>query len=417
MKPTKHQQKKLEEMYKWADSNKPFFVLSGSAGTGKTFITRTFLSNYNKEVMLTATTHKAVGVLAEASGSEQCRTIHSALAIKPQFRQGKTFLKQDAVRARVNLRGNRIVVVDESSMIDRELMKFIKEDAANNNRKYLFIGDHCQIPPVNEEESPVFEFLDNEPLSEIIRQGEGSPIITLATQIRDIIETGKTEHPLQMEASSATGSIKSLSSEEFLKAIYETDFMLEGNDDKVIAWTNSSVKQYNSMVCDSYNVKEDFVEGLQVVFNEAYIVDDEIIANNGDEGVVTSCEYNIGKNGLPYYRIGISDHIGTFKVIPNEYHENYKTFFYNLKQEAIKNPKKWVDYYKSMEEYSDIRPRFASSVHKAQGSTFNNVFVDLVDIQKCRYDRTRQRLFYTAITRAKHNVYIRIPKNKNKMSF
>ena len=97
-----------------------------------------------------------------------------------------------------------------------------------------------------------------------------------------------------------------------------------------------------------------------------------------------------------------------FKVIPNSHIDEYDQYFDTLRLKAKANPKLWIDFYKTKEEFSDIRPRFASSAHKSQGSTYRDVYIDLVDIQRCKDDLTRYRLTYTAITRAKRNVYIRI---------
>lgn len=409
MNPTVHQQTKLDEMTDWTDSIRPFYILSGSAGTGKTFITRRFLEDYNGPILMTATTHKAVGVLSAAAGVEG-RTIHSALGLtplKPQLcKPGKT-LKQDERRMRKNMRGYRIVVVDEGSQLSTEMIDYIKRDCAENNRKYLIIADHCQIPPINEPMSPVFDLTDSSPLTEIIRQAEGSPIITLATQIRGLID-GETNVKLTMNADSEMGSVKTLRTDEFLEAVHANHFMEDDNNDRVISWTNEAVKYYNSMICSSYGITEDFVPDLHVVFNEALIKDDQIIAYNGQEGNVTTVEHMTSKDGLPYYRIGITTAEGLFKVIPNAYRGQWDNYFQQLKAAAIKRPAKWQDYYNTLEEYADIRPRFASSCHKAQGSTYENVYIDLIDMQKCRDDMTRFRLIYTAITRATNNVYIRV---------
>ena len=53
--------------------------------------------------------------------------------------------------------------------------------------------------------------------------------------------------------------------------------------------------------------------------------------------------------------------------------------------------------------------KFASTVHKAQGSEFDAVFVDVNDIKKSilpNYYDTYARLMYVALSRAKKSVYI-----------
>jgi len=54
---------------------------------------------------------------------------------------------------------------------------------------------------------------------------------------------------------------------------------------------------------------------------------------------------------------------------------------------------------------ADLRPGYAMTIHKSQGSTYKNVFIDVPDILKCRSTELRNRLFYVAISRAQENVY------------
>ena len=71
-----------------------------------------------------------------------------------------------------------------------------------------------------------------------------------------------------------------------------------------------------------------------------------------------------------------------------------------------KSKKDWQAYYKIKNSLADLRPPFAGTTHKAQGGTFPAVFIDKVNINKCRDPITRARLFYVALTRASKNVYI-----------
>ena len=78
------------------------------------------------------------------------------------------------------------------------------------------------------------------------------------------------------------------------------------------------------------------------------------------------------------------------------------------KTTAIKSKSKkgWQEYYKIKNSLADLRPPFAGTTHKAQGGTFPAVFIDKININKCRDSATRARLFYVALTRASKNVYI-----------
>jgi ATP-dependent exoDNAse (exonuclease V) alpha subunit len=79
-----------------------------------------------------------------------------------------------------------------------------------------------------------------------------------------------------------------------------------------------------------------------------------------------------------------------------------------FKEIAIQNNNKadWARYYEIKNSIADLRPPFAGTTHKAQGGTFPAVFIDQLNIRKCRDEYLRARLIYVALTRASKNVYI-----------
>ena len=78
------------------------------------------------------------------------------------------------------------------------------------------------------------------------------------------------------------------------------------------------------------------------------------------------------------------------------------------KATAIKSKTKpnWEKFYNLKNSLADLRPPFAGTTHKAQGGTFPAVFIDRLNINKCRDSATKARLLYVALTRASKNVYI-----------
>ena len=55
--------------------------------------------------------------------------------------------------------------------------------------------------------------------------------------------------------------------------------------------------------------------------------------------------------------------------------------------------------------FDDVTYAYALTVHKAQGSGFNHVFLDTEDMQYCS---ELQKMLYTALTRTKIKVFIPI---------
>ena len=101
---------------------------------------------------------------------------------------------------------------------------------------------------------------------------------------------------------------------------------------------------------------------------------------------------------------------GIFKafLVPFKYTENLKSLAKIAKDE--KNPterkKKWREYFNFKNNVLDIRDIYASTVHSAQGSTYNNVYIDLKDLFICTKKEELARLLYVAVSRAKNNIYL-----------
>jgi ATP-dependent exoDNAse (exonuclease V) alpha subunit len=53
----------------------------------------------------------------------------------------------------------------------------------------------------------------------------------------------------------------------------------------------------------------------------------------------------------------------------------------------------------------DLRAAYAQTINKSQGSTYDQVFIDLDDVSKCRNPNQLARMLYVAVSRARTRVY------------
>jgi hypothetical protein len=139
-------------------SNKyPFFFITGSGGTGKSYITRLiidWIKSQNKTYLLTAPT----GVAAQNVGGF---TIHSALRIL-QSGSGYQSLAFHDLEFKRKLQSIQILIIEEVSMVSSSLFNFISNlfarihnsDIAFGGISVIAVGDLAQLPPVRGE--PVF---------------------------------------------------------------------------------------------------------------------------------------------------------------------------------------------------------------------------------------------------------------------
>jgi tRNA(Met) C34 N-acetyltransferase TmcA len=108
-----------------------FYLLTGHAGSGKTYLMQRLTKNMlakRRRIVLSAPTHKAVAVLArklvEANVRDvPCRTIHSILSLTPKPRTDRLVFERERDAEPVTA---DVVVVDECSMVSEDLYRHIK---------------------------------------------------------------------------------------------------------------------------------------------------------------------------------------------------------------------------------------------------------------------------------------------------
>ena len=142
-------------------ANAPLCVVTGGPGTGKTTCLKRLVRHLEhtfRTCILLAPTGKAARRMSEATGCK-ARTIHRALAeaqVKKHGQFSGNILDYD-IRFDIDM-----IIVDEASMIDIELMAALLVAVDPARTRIVFVGDHDQLPPV----------------------GPGSPF-------KDMIESGK----------------------------------------------------------------------------------------------------------------------------------------------------------------------------------------------------------------------------------
>ncbi len=235
---TETQQIALDRMNAFVHSDdKRVFILKGYAGTGKTTLVKALISRMNKDRIpysLLASTGRAAKVLTDATrmsgGAEDysasATTIHSLIYSFSNINQDlDLFAQQDtppslsgvkllfSLKTRdVNLDFKMTYIIDEASMIsDTDASRGSQAQYGTEGRllkdllsydprgRFIFIGDPCQLPPVNQLFSPAlsvkyfsdaFQIAAEEfELTEIVRQASDNDIPVSASRIRRLYFT------------------------------------------------------------------------------------------------------------------------------------------------------------------------------------------------------------------------------------
>ena len=128
------------------DPNPPTLAvgLCGAGGTGKTFLVKYILelSGYaNSVIGLAAPTHKAVRVLAQATG-RKVNTIQSDLGLRLNVDVDNFDINNPPFDplAEKKIQGYKLYVVDEASMIGRNLKILIERECKKHECKIIYMG-------------------------------------------------------------------------------------------------------------------------------------------------------------------------------------------------------------------------------------------------------------------------------------
>ncbi|MBF0453393.1 MAG: AAA family ATPase [Magnetococcales bacterium] len=413
----------MEAFFEPLMGGKPFFLLSGYAGTGKTYTITEFVKGLDKEVqvILTAPTNKAVRVLdrmAEKAGLQvDTATIHSLLGLVLSYEKDKQVLKK---KRAATISKYDLVIVDECSMIGDELWRTIEAVLVDLSTQVIFVGDPLQLPPVNESDSPTFSLPDRAELTQIIRQEEGNPIIELSAAIRNIMETGG-RLPVRRflsEPGSKSGLFL-MPGRRFEKwfpgAFKQERYRLDRDAFRVVAWTNKGVNHYNDQI-RSFLVErsgsQPFLPAERAVTADAVHIrvgksKTKLVLNTDSEGEVLRCEKTIHpwhEEPLPVWEVLFRpfDSAGTVTLyLPDPGQERgIRDRLSRLAQEAKAGKIPWWDFWNLRNSLADLRPCHAITVHRSQGSTFSNVFVDSENILANPNRQEALQCLYVAVTRA-----------------
>ncbi|CAM0117922.1 ATP-dependent RecD-like DNA helicase [Rhabdochlamydiaceae symbiont of Dictyostelium giganteum] len=114
-------------------------IIEGGPGTGKTYLTSELVKSFGEgaSILLTAPTGKAAARLKENNPAHISGTLHSLLGVRASQ---NLFIKKSFLEA-------DLIVVDESSMLDAKMMRFLLKSLPNHQR-IVFLGDGNQLPPV-----------------------------------------------------------------------------------------------------------------------------------------------------------------------------------------------------------------------------------------------------------------------------
>lgn len=429
--PTTEQAQFLFEIEEFMDSSDDFFILRGSAGTGKTSVAKAvvdYLTDRQIPCFLSAPTTRAARIIGSKTGRE-ARTMHSRIYRIEPLEDGRvqTTLKENDDTMPT------LYIVDECSMVSdivtdedkfiatrgmlHNFIHFVK--SGHRQSKVLFLGDVYQLPPIGYERGQMPPALSERylrktfgltgrvlELTDVKRQAEGSSILRSATSLRDAMRFGRSWRIESKEFWGYKGAV-----DAYLRA-----FDPRRLDSVVyIACAHSTLNKFNAAMRERLNRTDTLAVGDVVVFYQNFVGTD-YTAHNGDFGTVVELASGSERFGGLHFQqvmVEVTDERGRAQRVagkvclefvradrPELMYEQEKT----LLAEVMRTDKAYRESTQKIRSNNPylgamrLRYGYGITCHKAQGSEFDTVLLNTWP------GDSNLNYLYTAVTRAREQL-------------
>lgn len=444
--PTECQQRLFETVADFAVQygECDILLVRGYAGTGKTSAIAAFvrtLKELNYKYVLLSPTGRSAKVLSGFTG-EKASTIHKHIYRQKSLAGGLGEFQLDINKAK-----DTFFIVDEASLISSAsavmqdsifgsgdlLSDFISFVRSGVDNKMVIIGDKGQLPPVGMEKSPAldevymsqFGKVMTADLSTVVRQAEGSGILTNATIVRSLLERECPGVPkLRLEGFS---DVERITGGDLIETISDAVGHYGLDNIVVLCRSNKRANRYNAGIRSTVLYREERLtrgDKLMVVKNCYQFLEDvpelDFIAN-GDVAELRKISRYEERYGLNFAEAQLSfpdynDVEITAKIIldtleseaPALTAEQSKALFDGVNEDYADEKNSRKRYKKVREDiyYNALQIKYATAItcHKSQGGQWDCVFIDNPFWQEPTLDDLKW--LYTAITRGVKKVYL-----------
>ncbi len=447
--PTLKQDIVLQQLSDFVFSNvsNELYVLKGFAGTGKTTIIGTIVSNLwevKKSAVLMAPTGRAAKVISNYSGKEAF-TIHKKIYFPRKEKSGAVkFVLQP------NKHKKTIFIVDEASMIPDtpgesklfengslldDLIQFVY---SGHQCKLLLIGDTAQLPPVKLDLSPALnenllglhynKEVTKMELDEVVRQQQDSGILSNATILREAL-TDSFYESFKFNLHGFKDIVRLVDGYEIMDAINDAYISLGNEETAIIVRSNKRANLYNEQIRSRILFNEhELTTGdyVMVVKNNYFWIKPTSEAGfiaNGDIVEVLEIFHIKELYGFRFAEVKVRmvdyPRMRPFETVlmldtisveaPSLPYEDSNRLYQEVLKDYENETSKYRKFLKvkNNKYFNALQVKFSYAItcHKSQGGQWNTVFVEQPYLPN-GIDKEYLRWLYTAVTRAKEKLYL-----------
>lgn len=417
---TAEQESALKALDSFVHSQEKLYLLTGYAGTGKTTLLQLFIRQLREQgdrrsIVFSAFSNKATKVLSIMANQWGLQidtmTCCKLLGLRPVVDEqtGKQVFRPDRQQGS-QIERYDLVVVDECSMINQEMWELLVNAVSNLyiGTQILFVGDQAQLPPVNEPESACFRQIPHRSeLTEVVRYGGAIGVI--ADRIRQNLTCPSLPAFGTDTTPEKTAGCFVVSRQAWqtllLKAFTSDTYQSNPDQVRALAYTNRRVNQLNQLIRGA-------IYGAAA---PRFVVGERLIAMSPcieDEGVIlpTSAECEVmqvlrGRSGeWPVWFLEVETEAGDFRTL-RVLHESGRQEF-RARLDFLAKEQRWMEFWDFKQLFHELDYAYSLTIHKSQGSTFQDVFVDVPSMRMNRNIIERNQLCYVAFTRAAKRLFL-----------
>lgn len=399
----------LDDILKWSEldiyqsDDDNVYTLSGAAGTGKTTVVQEMIRRLKRfSIMVSAPTHKAKEVISDITKKPGV-TIHSLLGLRPNI-DLETFDPNNPTyqqMAEEYINNADIHIIDECSMINKDLFKMLVKKANQYKKRIIFVGDEKQLPPVNEKLSRTFVVKHKYELTEIVRQRGDNPNQSLLTYARADVATNTNQVSEIMQNDHNETNVNSLgieqgfivtgSQEKFYNKLIELYSDTEVQDNmnfiKTLVYTNIAAKKVNKFIKDKINPSPEIITVGDILLGYKTVIhpiSERIVVQNSKDYKIFSLEVidkKIQLKNYKFFRVVVNFITkDTIDILHPESYKDFHEVLYRLYINAKQN-RAWRPFYKFREQFvlmedffnedgsnltkKDIDLGYAMTIHKS----------------------------------------------------